>query len=136
MKKAFLILMGFLLILTGCGPIYRTTYSYVPPANERGKMCVIQCQTSKKMCENLCEAKNSECTYRERDKAHFEYESYVRKQEMEHQPVLRDLDSFYNRSACSQFSCGCEEDYRSCYQLCGGQVVEHRECVAFCNKAQ
>jgi len=39
------------------------------------------------------------------------------------------------RSAGPEQKLRCEEEYRSCYQLCGGEVIPHRHCVAFCNES-
>ena len=47
--------------------------------------------------------------------------------------VLKSLSDFADFGAC-QRGCGCKINYRQCYSNCGGQVITHRVCVAFCDK--
>lgn len=122
-----------LFALTACGPMYKTKYRYSPPKDGRGKMCVMQCNNSKKLCTRLCQNQNANCISRARDDARFRYEQYVSRRKAAGKPTERDLDSFYNPSVCSLQSCGCDSDYRACYEMCGGKVESYRECVAFCN---
>jgi len=121
----------FCLCLLGCAPIYKTHYIYTPPQSPKGKQCVSQCTQSRTMCKQLCQMNQENCELRGRDKARFEYESYVQQRQVNELPIERSLDSFLSTIHC-QKTCSCGTQYRSCYSLCGGEVVANDRCVAFC----
>ena len=121
------------LFLSACGPMYETTYTYVPPKDTKGQMCVMQCQNSKSLCQRLCDSETENCKNRQMNEARFKYESYVSQQRAAGQQPTRDMNSFYDSYGCHH-KCHCGEDYRSCFALCGGQVIPQTTCVAFCGQ--
>jgi hypothetical protein len=129
------VVVSGLLSLTGCGPVYKTTYSYIPPKRAAGKVCVNQCQQNQLMCERLCQSERNACMQRARHDARPAYRRYVRERRHARLPVYKTIDNFVNPLACqSATRCNCDEPYHSCYQACGGEVIAHRVCVAFCDK--
>lgn len=120
--------------LAGCGPIYQTHYSYVPPHSSVGKMCIAQCVQSKSTCQQMCQMKEQNCQYQSREEARYSYSEYKHDRKKHGKAVkkeLRDFDS--GRYSCHQ-SCDCDETFNSCYDACGGKVVESRVCTMFCDK--
>lgn len=97
--------------LLGCGP--RIIYHYKPPTSAEGRICINQCSVSRRHCKDLAQAKYEKCEYR-RD---LEREKYNQCKEDE------------NKSSCSYPSTcwgpstsHCDEEFRTCYQACGGDV--------------
>ena len=132
----FLSLVSFLLAiicLTGCGPIYRTNYNYVPPHSGAGKMCISQCLQNKSMCEQSCEMRNESCKERAHEDAIVQFEAYKHEQFKNKQPIKRSVSDFDTSSSCYE-NCDCAPSFNSCYSACGGQVQENKVCVAFCDK--
>ncbi len=134
MKKTIGILLGAAcLLLWGCGPVYETSYTYQSPKSMQGKRCVSQCRQSRTMCKRLCTSETENCKLRARDDASYRYREYVARQRIAHRPIERTPDSFYSAAHCSRKSCSCEEDYRACFEMCGGEAIAVKRCVAFCN---
>jgi hypothetical protein len=128
-------LLSALCLLTACGPMYRTSYTYVPPASASGKICVMQCQRQKDLCQQLCQSRSNNCRQKAQNNARIEYDQYAADRRASGKPVKKTVEDFYNSFACAdQPKCSCEPDFRACFQLCGGQVTQHRECVAFCDQ--
>lgn len=130
-------ILGFIavtLLLSACGPIYQTTYSYIPPASDTGKMCATQCQQNQSMCQQLCNSRADTCQSNARSQAMYAYEEYKSEQISQGQPVTETLNDFYDDSQCSNMNCGCSDSYNSCFTTCGGQIIPKSTCVAFCNK--
>lgn len=115
-------------LLSGCGPIYDTQYTFIPPDDGNGRACVYQCENGKQQCEELEELKEESCEERaEAEYARCEERIYRRK----------GRDPKWNecyRESCSSDSERCETNYRSCYQSCGGKVNAETVCVANCDQ--
>lgn len=122
------------LILTGCGPIYKMEYSYVPPHSSAGNMCISQCIQARSMCEQMCQIRIQQCRMASREEAYYEYESYKHERHHEGKKVRKDVSDFDRGSFNCEQSCNCAPSFNACYASCGGQVVEKRVCVAFCDK--
>ena len=121
------------LLLQACGPQYKTTYSYVQPKSTEARMCTMQCNQSKQLCDRLCRADYESCQRSARDDARYRYDDYASRCQVEGKPIDRDLNSFYNSHGCRQ-QCECMEDYNGCFTSCGGDVIATTQCVAFCDK--
>lgn len=130
--KKFVWILLLAMVVTGCGPVYRTSYSYVPPPGMNGRMCIMQCIQAKNMCDQMCEMKHENCKSRRMNEARYYYDDYKQQRLAQGKSVDRSLNSF-NYSSCNQ-NCHCVENYNDCYSLCGGQVLVHRQCTAFCKQ--
>lgn len=42
-----IVIVGMLISISGCGPVYRTQYSYAAPAEMAGKQCIAQCASTR-----------------------------------------------------------------------------------------
>ncbi|CAM2961660.1 Uncharacterised protein [Legionella steigerwaltii] len=137
MLKQFFIFSILVLasMLIACGPIYNTEYSFVPPQSDVAKMCTAQCIQGKNDCEQSCRVDNENCRMRAQQNAMFEYKHYKEEQKRMGLPINKTVNDFDRSSSCNN-SCRCESTYRACYSACGGEVREHKVCVAFCDQRQ
>jgi hypothetical protein len=124
-----------LVLLTACGPIYNTEYTFVPPRSNMGKMCIAQCVQSKSMCQQMCDMRNDNCRAQAKMEAHQDYKMYKHERHKEGKEVKKDIGDFDKSYACNT-NCNCEPQFHSCYSACGGQVLEKQVCVAFCDKTK
>jgi hypothetical protein len=122
-------------ILTACGPIYNTEYSFIPPKSDVSKMCTAQCVQDKNNCQQSCRIDNENCRLRAQQSAIFEFEHYKEEQKRREMPINKSISDFDRSSSCNN-SCECESTYRACYSACGGEVRENKVCVAFCGNNQ
>jgi hypothetical protein len=136
MRKHFLKIFtigNLFLLLVGCGPVYKTTYSYVPPKSWRARKCINRCLARKSKCQIQCRALDQDCVANAMDAARPAYRDYAHQQRRKHKPVYQSLQDFADTSNCHQ-NCQCLADYNDCYSNCGGRVISHTTCVAFCPK--
>jgi len=134
-----------LALVSGCGPRppeYRTTYSYSPPPDEHGRMCAMQCETSRSQCEQMARMRQDACVERARARddecRHAASERYhACLDEQARTPGLLCIDQSYTCASahCASDAGDCEGQYNRCFQVCGGRVEERRECVASCESA-
>lgn len=129
----FILTLTLITFLTGCAPIYRTQYTFVPPKTDIAKMCTAQCVQGKNTCEQMCRMNNENCLLRAQQDAEHQFEIYKNDQLRQGKEVKRDMNSFKHTYSCRS-SCNCEPTYRSCYTSCGGQITQKQVCVAFCDK--
>ena len=115
--------------LVSCGPIYNTTYTYRPPAAMEGRQCVNDCLAQKSHCNIRCQQDYEQCNFAAQDEARAQYRAYQKA----HPGDKRDTNYFADSSQCRQ-DCGCDSDYNQCYANCGGTVIPHTQCVAFCDQ--
>jgi hypothetical protein len=132
--SCFALVISLMVALTGCGPIYNTEYSYIPPATDMGKMCVNQCITNKTLCQQMCQMRNDSCRTQSRQNALFDYQMYKHRQKANKQPITKDLSAFDRGGYECNSRCDCDFSFNQCYSACGGQVQEHKVCVMFCDK--
>lgn len=135
-KLVILFSLALSLLLTGCGPVYQTTYSYEKPASQRARTCIASnCERNKMLCQSNCAKNNNECEWRATEEAKTEYREYVRQQRYNNLPIKKSINDFKDDWDCNN-SCNCQSVYRQCYSTCGGTVIAHTQCVAFCNQKQ
>lgn len=135
-KKIILfVLVVFTGIMTGCGPIYNTEYTFIPPKSDMSKMCTAQCVQGKSACDQNCRLENENCRLRSQQAAIYEYNQYKDNQTRQGLPVNKTTRDFDTSGSCYN-SCQCESTFRACYSACGGEVQERKVCVAFCDKKQ
>ncbi|MBS0359447.1 MAG: hypothetical protein JSS53_09275 [Proteobacteria bacterium] len=112
-----------LLALTACSTTPKKSYSFEPPKSPQGQACVMQCQETKNVCDQFCDAEQQNCQTRAKDQAKFDYEQYVAARTREGKPADRQVTDFYLPNTCAaDFTCQCEDDFRACFQMCGGKV--------------
>ncbi|MGF1643860.1 MAG: hypothetical protein ACFCUJ_09455 [Thiotrichales bacterium] len=127
---ALLAMVLSLMAISGCGPVYRTVYSFEPPRDENGLRCARQCEDTLRECVAAEDLRDENCR-REQQLA-----------DLEHQRC-RDLARAAGRKddVCQTryVSCiggrheRCDDNYRRCYEHCGGQVHSQQVCSMFCN---
>jgi len=132
---ALLAVMIASILMAGCGPIYETSYKYVPPKSYRGRLCANQCTSQKSSCQNNCRVLNQACRMEANAAAEPAYRAYLRSMRKQNKTPWRNIGDFADYSNCND-RCGCETNYKQCYTTCGGQVIPHTVCTAFCNKAK
>jgi len=131
-RKLLLVICGVFL-LSGCGPVYQTHYSYVPPHSWRGRRCVNRCLNDRSFCRSQCQTNDQSCQSNANLEAMPEYLMYVHHRQQQNEPAYRSPSDFADYSNCTD-SCGCESSYRACFTNCGGSVLANTQCVAFCNQ--
>ena len=119
-------------LLSACGPIYQTTYSYQPPVASSGKMCATQCFQTKNMCQQSCQFQDQTCRAEEHKNAFYRFQAYSHQQESQGKKVKRSINDFDNSYSVCHHSCNCTNDFNLCYKSCGGTVRQNRVCTAFC----
>ncbi|MCE2926786.1 MAG: hypothetical protein LW823_03970 [Rickettsiales bacterium] len=132
--KQLVVMLG-LMVLVACGPVYQTTYEIVPPPTQSGRMCANNCLLAKQNCDQQCQIQRQQCEEIERLRAQSDYLSYLNQQNREGRPIKKDQSDFYRGSfACQRDTCeeNCGTNYRICHTNCGGQVIPHTACTAFC----
>ena len=151
-RNFMLFLLGLFacLGLTACGPMppqYQTTYSYIPPQSNSGRMCLMQCNQMKMMCQQSASMQNmqnnmqnAQCEQIAETNAQLAYEAYKEKRQSEGRKIKKSVNDFLDTSSCNNnyfnnnnAGGDCEGNFRDCFVSCGGQVVPHTQCVAFCN---
>lgn len=115
-----LILTTFIL-LSGCG--FNRSPKYIPPETQVGRQCIQICEQSRSACEDSCGVNARACFARARAQARQAHQDYIANQEEQRRRSARTLASFYNPRDCNvSYGCNCEQEYRACYKLCGGEV--------------
>ncbi|MBU1231606.1 MAG: hypothetical protein KKC77_01880 [Proteobacteria bacterium] len=126
-KNIAVILAGgwLLLFLFGCGPVYKTEYTYRPPQSPQGQTCIMQCEKIKRHCYTNEEFRVRAC----------EDENMIARLEYD-RCISMNYERCWDRSAyCNSANYEyCDEEYRICYQNCGGLVSGREICVSGCDK--
>lgn len=124
--KCFVI---FLMFVSGCGPVYQTSYSFVPPEAVAGRSCVYNCEIIKRQCIDLQNRDAQDCERRS-DWEIRDCESRIRLAE-NRSPKWYECGG----ETCSADIERCDGEYRGCYELCGGRVKATTVCVSNCEQA-
>ena len=119
-----------LLCLVGCGPVYQTTYDYIPPSNPEDKLQLNECLHGRQQCRQSCQSMRLQC---ENNEALKEVATKVVDAIKKGDKTSSFSSSHYHCTA-SENNClaDCDNSYRACYENCGGTVIQHTECVARC----
>lgn len=116
-----------MMTLVGCGPMFQTQYTYVPPSSETGRTCVFQCENSRYQCQQLEEMRKERCeedARREQERCQWQLAMRGKEEKWYDCPT----------ASCSADTERCDGMYRSCYQSCGGRVDAKTVCVANCDQ--
>ena len=130
MKKSLVSLLGIALpaaFVTSCGPMYETRYDYIPPEGNTGRACIFQCETVKMQCEQIEDMREQNCEERA-EWERLRCEDDLRRRGKKGK--WYDCSS----SSCSSDTARCDENYRRCYQSCGGSVKTTQVCVFNCGQ--
>jgi hypothetical protein len=123
-----LALPGLLISLTGCGPIYDTRYDLIPPTDDAGRFCTVECERLQLDCRRAEDRKYQDCT-RDRQDAQNDYQRCLNKHKNDSSKCRGLSPNTYCSSANYSM---CDSDYRRCFQNCGGQVHSYQVCVFNC----
>ena len=121
------------LVVTACSPIYSTTYELIPPNDQMGKMCMMQCEQLKATCEQtniVCSTAQMSCESTARLEKERCYANAG-----DNFAAQKNCD--WNARKCNVCSKqDCDSNYRTCFATCGGKVIPHTECTAYCDQVQ
>lgn len=127
MKTAWITMMAVLL-LTGCAPAHETQYTFLPPQETEGQVCVARCSATNSAC--LREADQQAAALRETCdlEARQDYEL-----------CLLRTPGGDAREPCEQRRCAaaadtatCDTAYRACFTACGGFIESRQVCTFNC----
>ncbi|HMO01741.1 MAG TPA: hypothetical protein PKD37_02570 [Oligoflexia bacterium] len=118
-----------LFLLSSCGPVFETKYTYIPPKSASGASCVANCSITQSQCEDMERMRYQTCE----ERAQMNYDSCV----LSHR-LTGEKEKWYDcwRDSCSMDLEKCAERYRICYQSCGGRVLGETVCTANCDKIE
>lgn len=124
-----------LCLLAACGPVMKTQYEMVPPETKSGRICAADCEQTFKTCKAQCRAQAEYCDSQAKLYAQSDYMSYVYQQQREGRSIVRTERDFYRPYGCTNTGCeeACGERHQLCHGNCGGKVIPHSYCTAFCN---
>lgn len=108
--------------------MYETDYIFTAPESSKGINCIPHCENARTQCTEIEQLRVERCELQsERDQRDCEDDIYYRKG--------RD-PKWYEcvPASCSVDEERCEEDYRRCFQACGGKVEKVTRCVANCEQ--
>lgn len=119
-----------LLTLTGCGPMYVFKNEYVPPNSDQGRSCAANCISNLSMCQNQCRAEKNNCEMMN------QVSSIAQDALKANSKRPSQYGTGYQRYCSSDYNCmtNCESTRQSCHKMCGGEVITHKTCTAFCDQ--
>lgn len=128
--------LGLLLLLTACGPVMTTEFEIVPPADQQGRMCANNCLIMKDNCEKECWDQRQSCEMMNQMQSNIDYLSYAAARNAANMPLKRGPNDFGGGRYCSADQClqRCTQNYNVCHTNCGGKVIPHTYCTAFCEQ--
>ena len=144
-NKYFLVIL--MLLISSCGPIYETSYSYYPPKEETSRYCLSSCSGQRQSCSSNCSDRKQTCEIAERSLDLAENVTCnKRKNYCNNNPNAsgcvfdKSMDCDKSRSSyskCDNTYDECKNEclsfYNQCYINCGGKVQTDKVCVHFCN---
>lgn len=120
--------------LTSCAPVYQTDYTFLPPENQHGQTCVLQCENTRLQCRQLADARYQTCLSR----VELAYQACEARKIYRYDYKNGEAECVHNcycyRESCTDDSESCQAQYRGCYQTCGGQVLSKTYCVSNCDE--
>lgn len=119
--------------LAGCGPIYKTKYSHVPPTSPAVKACVAHCAKVKEQCTHQCKDEYRTCLEDAHERAVVNYEMYRNHQLIHNSPMNKTFKDFDQSKRC-ELRCTCDDAFDQCFKSCGGILHPYKVCTAFCEQ--
>jgi hypothetical protein len=133
-KALLLFLATLALLLIGCGPVYKTDYSFTPPKTDSGRACVFQCENNKLQCRQIVQLRHDSCE--QQSETNYYLCESSKRYRYDSKGKQKCIENCYcYRETCSEEYEPCDEQYRGCYQTCGGEVSSRTYCVSNCEKA-
>ena len=109
------LLFWMAVLLGGCGPQYR--YVFTPPPSYEGNICINECMNSQQQCVTLTQSSYYQCL----NNRNYAMQNYNQ--------CRQNADDKQDRNRCwmppgcyAPSTYYCEENFRGCYQACGGRV--------------
>lgn len=144
MKKLAFFLLSFLFscsLITGCGPVYQTSYDFKPPTTENGRDCANRCLNKKQECYHQCQNITAQCESRKEisNLAEALVDTWKKSSLSTNMPS----DQPTTRYRSSQTDCKkeeqqcmsrCDNIHRLCHENCGGVVIREVTCIRNCDK--
>lgn len=137
-----------IVVLSGCGPSYRTDYTFKPPKDRSGRRCILKCLDKKQACNLQCDKTRKQCQLENQktelvnDLMHMTVpaKTWSHTSEDRHGNTVTGTSMStsvqvpsFTKVNCNT-DCGCDSIYRACYTTCGGEVEAHTVCVSGCKK--
>ena len=125
-----LVLLSLVLLVSACGPVMETSYEMVPPPTMEGRMCSNDCVSAKQTCESACRQEKNSCDNLNMTEAQNQYLL----EKATNKDSTKTPDDFHGSRWCSADEClsTCGSNFNLCHSNCGGQVIPHTQCTAFC----
>ena len=129
--------LASLLLMTACGPSFKTTYHFTLPDSQRGRECVNRCQATLQQCEGNATYAHEQCENRaeqayQRCEARKTYEADPKKGWKK--PICVENCVRCKRPYCAPLNTRkCDKRYRQCFETCGGVVDKRVTCTANCD---
>lgn len=106
-------------ILNSC----TTSYHFIPPASESGKIFVSKCEIQVTLCKNRLSKEHRVC--KEEMKQDDEFcRTLGNPGDNKGDNPSRCTQRYLQKSCAPISNFSCSENYRQCYQECGGKVAE------------
>jgi len=138
------------LSLSACGPSYRTDTFYEPPKHERGKNCTFGCEQTRNACNASCKDEYDSCYREAKMQGKIDYleakEDWLEQRERCASKLKSQVNGdgtcgkseprknqFIKTHHCRR-DCDCDDTFKRCFQLCGGNIRYERRCVSGCEQ--
>lgn len=127
----FIFLTLTFLLITACGPVYRTFHEYQPPNSPDARYCVNSCDSILQNCKSRCDDREQNCEMSANAMDAISSANCIRS-------GSQNCPTYYQTTHyhCKNHQCKseCVENYNRCYQNCGGNVITRTSCVYGCNQ--
>ena len=128
--------------LAACQPVIRTSYGFEPPADAKTRACVDQCLKTNTRCWRSCDLSTPNCG----DPTLYPGGTLSGQEAPGPVPAYKtpftrfggpdtdcaDLEPVIQSGRLCKDAC--DGQYRQCYARCGGTVIPHPVCAAFCEE--
>lgn len=106
--KSIIFILGFVVFFSGCAPQYAIRNQYIPPLDQKSKVCLRDCSYQKQACRQRCEEDYSDCLSYANERAKKiqirtdrnyknRYENYLAKQNDYNLEILNWQDRYDER---------------------------------------
>ena len=135
MAYRVLLVLCSIIFLESCSPVYSTQYTYYPISGREGQICSNTCLVGKQDCVQAERLNSQNCE----SQANLQYTMCLNAKVYGYNS---DGDWVcLSNCYCPRIFCNapnfsfCEENYKTCYLNCGGDVAATTSCVRNCDEA-